>query len=177
MEPEGVRRLVAGLLVVAALAACSDSSKPRTTTATSFTSGVCSSITTWGGDLVAAANAFTDDSEHLSPEGRRTRYLTAFDDQQQITDELRTELETVPPNGPSDADAIRGALLNAVGDVDQNIRDNKADAAVNVDFNFIGPRPDRLFAGTEQSLSLVLKPLDELSRTHHVDALGGGCGR
>jgi hypothetical protein len=34
-----------------------------------------------------------------------------------------------------------------------------------------------LFAGTEKSLSLVLKPLDEVARAHGVDELGGTCGR
>ena len=126
---------------------------------------------------VDRANAFTDISPHLSPAGRRARYLFAFDEQQRVTDDLREDLRTAPPNGVDDAEAIRARLLQAVDDVSKNIDDQKADAAAQVDFSFLGPRPDRLFSGTEKSLSLMLKPLDELGRDYRVDALGGSCGR
>jgi hypothetical protein len=113
----------------------------------------------------------------LSEAGRRARYLFAFDEQGHITDKLREALGATPPNGVADAEAIRAELLHALDDVAQNIHDQKADAAEHVDFHFIGPRPDRLFAGTEKSLSLMLKPLDEIGRDRHVNALGGSCGR
>lgn len=163
--------------VIALATGCSDSPRPAASTATSFADGVCSSISDWGTRVVEAANVFTDDSPHLSVGGRRSRYLFAFDEQQRITDDLRVELQTAPPNGVTDADARREQLLHAVDDVTQNIHDQKADSAVNVDFHFIGPKSDRLFAGTEKSLSLMLKPLDAIARDHHVDALGGSCGR
>ena len=82
-----------------------------------------------------------------------------------------------PAIGVADAATLRAVLLRATDDVVQNIRDEQADAAHNVDFATIGPKPDRLFAGTEKSLSLMLKPLDALARDRHVDALGGDCGR
>jgi hypothetical protein len=156
---------------------CSESSQPSSSTAPSFVDGVCTSITEWGNRIVDAANAFTDESPHLSVNGRRARYLFAFDEQQRITDDLRSALEAAPSNGISDASGIRDELVRAVGNVSQNILDSKAEAVANVDFHFIGPKPDRLFAGTEKSLSLMLKPLDEVSRQRNVAGLGGPCGR
>ena len=179
MEAPGVIRRMAGLAIVSvvALSGCSDATHPTASTSTSFASGTCGAISEWGKRIVDRANAFTDISPHLSTTGRRTRYLFAFDEQQRVTEALREELRTAPPNGVDDADAIRARLLQAVDDVSKNIDDQKADAAAHVDFSFLGPRPDRLFSGTEKSLSLMLKPLDELGRDHRVDALGGSCGR
>ena len=157
--------------------ACSDATHPASSTATSFTAGVCAAISTWGDDIVDIANAFTDVSVHLSIEGRRAQYLFSFDKQARATDDLRDELAAAPANGVDDPDALRAQLLLSTDDVIANIEDNKADAAEHVDFRFVGPKPDRLFAGTEKSLSLMLKPLDELARDRHVDALGGACGR
>jgi hypothetical protein len=165
------------LTTVIALSSCSDSARPQASSASSFPDAVCTAISDWGREVVDAANAFTDETAHLSDAGRRARYLFAFDEQARITTELRDELEAAPPIGVVDAEAIRVELLHAVDDVTQNIHDQKADAAEHVDFHFIGPTPDRLFAGTEKSLSLMLKPLDEIARGHHVDALGGSCGR
>ena len=175
-----MKRLVSSLALVcvtALVAGCSDATPSPASAATSFSAGVCSSISEWGHRLVATANAFTDESPHLSTAGRRARYLFAFDEQVRVTDDLREELDRVPTTGVPDPDAIRRQLAHAVDDVTQNIRDQKADAAAHVDFSFIGPKPDRLFAGTEKSLSLLLKPLDEIARQEHVDALGGSCGR
>jgi hypothetical protein len=174
-----VKRPLTALTIATALAlsGCSDPSAPRTSTATSFTEGTCSAISEWGGRMVDAANAFTDDTAHLSDAGRRARYLFAFDEQARITDDLRKELETTTPTGDAEAEPIRAQLLDALDDVTTNIHDQKADAAEHVNFHFIGPRPDRLFSGTEKSLSLVLKPLDEISRESQIDALGGSCGR
>ena len=138
---------------------------------------MCPSISTWEENLVDAANAFTDLSPHLSAEGRRAQYLFAFDKQERTTEELRAQIEAAPSTGVEDAAALRESLGRAIDDVVQNIHDNKADAAVNVEFDTIGPKPDRLFAGTEKSLSLLLKPLNQLGRDQHVQALGGNCGR
>jgi hypothetical protein len=175
-----VQRRTVGVLVLAsviAVSACHDTSRPKARAATSFAEGVCASISEWGNRIVEAANEFTDQSPHLSRTGRRSRYLFAFDEQGRITDHLRDEVAVAPSSGLAGAEAIRGELLHAVDDVTQNIVAQKADAAEHVDFHFIGPRPDRLFAGTEKSLSLLLKPLDEAARARHVDALGGSCGR
>ena len=179
MQATRVKRVVAALAIasVISVSGCSDTSRPEASTATSFAEGVCSAISAWQSRVVDAANAFTDQSPHLSLAGRRARYLFAFDEQGRITDNLREELHVVPSSGLTDADAIRGQLLHALDDVTQNIHDQKADAAEHVDFHFIGPKPDRLFAGTEKSLSLMLKPLDQVAIDHHVDALGGPCGR
>jgi hypothetical protein len=163
--------------VIALATGCSDSSSPAASKAASFTDGVCTSISTWQNEMVDAANAFTDDTARLNDGGRRARYLFAFDEQARITDGLREEFQAAPSTGVTDADAIRVELFHAADDVTQNIHDQKADAAANVDFHSIGPKPDRLFAGTEKSLSLMLKPLDAIAREHHVDALGGTCGR
>jgi hypothetical protein len=163
--------------VIALTTGCSETSRPTASAATSFAVGTCSSISAWGNEIVDAANAFTDESARLNTAGRRARYLFAFDNQARITDHLREELQATPATGVADAEAIRAVLFHAVDDVLQNIRDQKADASANVDFHFIGPKPDRLFAGTEKSLSLMLKPLDEIARDRHVDALGGSCGR
>lgn len=168
---------VLGIAGAIALSACTDTSRPKASTATSFTEGVCAAIREWGDRVVDAANAFTDDTARLSDAGRRTRYLFAFDEQARITAELREELQAAPPIGVAEPDAIRVELLHAVDDVTRNIHDQKADAIEQVDFHFIGPRPDRLFSGTEKSLSLVLKLLGEIAREHDVDALGGTCGR
>ena len=172
-----MKRVAMIALATLAAASCSSTTHPASSKAASFTAGVCTAISTWGDEIVDAANAFTDVSPHLSIEGRRAQYLLAFDRQQHLTDGLRDELDAAPSNGVDDPDALRAALLQATADVADNIRDNKADAAAHVDFHFIGPKPDRLFAGTEKSLSLMLKPLDELARDRHVDALGGSCGR
>ena len=172
-------RVIAVLVVasVIALAGCSESTRPKASTAPSFAEGVCTAISEWGSHIVDAANAFTDDSPRLSLAGRRARYLFAFDEQRRLTDDLRGELEATPPSGVADPEAIRAPLLVAVDDVTKNIGEQKADAAEHVDFHFIGPKPDRLFAGTEKSLSLMLKPLDDVARQQHVEALGGHCGR
>ena len=165
------------MLLLILLAACTASTRPSSSRATSFADGVCASISTWSKDLVEAANTFTDLSPHLSVEGRRAQYLFAFDNQVRITDELRDQLEAAPSTGVDDAGALRDQLVQATDSVVANIRDDQADAASNVEFDTVGPKPDRLFAGTEKNLSLVLKPLDALARDRHVDALGGTCGR
>jgi len=172
-----VTRGVATVLLALGLAACAESSTPSAAKAATFAEGVCPSISTWQAELVDTANAFTDLSPSLSADGRRAQYLFAFDKQARITEELRTQIDAAPSTGVDDAAALRAALGHAVDDVIQNIHDNKADAAANVEFDTIGPKPDRLFAGTEKSLSLMLKPLDQLARDQHVDALGGNCGR
>ena len=165
------------MLLLVPLAACSASTRPSSSRAASFTDGVCASISTWSRDLVDVANTFTDLSPQLSVEGRRAQYLFAFDTQVRVTDELRDELEAAPSTGVDDASGLRDELVRATDSVVANIRDDQADAASNVEFDTIGPKPDRLFAGTEKNLSLVLKPLDALARDRHVDALGGTCGR
>jgi hypothetical protein len=169
--------LAVATVIVVACACASDGAHPKTSTATSFATGTCAAIAEWGDHLVDAANAFTDDSPHLSAAGRRARYLFAFDEEVRITSDLRDELQTTPAAGVTDPDAIRAQLFHAIDDVTTNIRDQKADAAEHVNFHLIGPVPDRLFSGTEKSLSLMLKPLDEISRDRHVDELGGSCGR
>jgi hypothetical protein len=165
------------IVLALGLVACAHSSTPSAAKAATFAEGVCPSITTWQEELVDTANAFTDLSPSLSADGRRAQYLFAFDKQARLTEELRTQVDAAPSTGVDDAAALRSALGHAIDDVIQNIRDNKADAAANVEFDTIGPKPDRLFAGTEKSLSLMLKPLDQLARDQHVDALGGHCGR
>ena len=172
-------RRMTGLAIasVIALSGCSDATHGTASTSTSFASATCGAISEWGKRIVDRANSFTDISPHVSTAGRRARYLFAFDEQQSVTDDLREDLRTTPPNGVDDADAIRAKLLQAVDDVSKNIDDQKTDAAAHVDFSFLGPRPDRLFSGTEKSLSLMLKPLDEIARDRGVDALGGSCGR
>jgi hypothetical protein len=170
-------RAAAAILLAVPLGACSESTAPSAAKAANFAAGVCPSISTWENDLVDTANMFTDLSPHLSVEGRRAQYLFAFDKQERITEELRAQVEAAPSTGVEDAAALRESLGRAIDDVLQNIHDNRADAAANVEFNTFGPRPDRLFAGTEKSLSLLLKPLDQLARDQHLDALGGSCGR
>ena len=170
-------RAIAGIVLVVTLGACSESTTPTAAKAASFPEGVCPAISKWGSDVVDVANDFTDLSPSLSLNGRKAQSLYAFDKQEALTNELRAEIEAAPPNGVPNADEARAALLRATDDVVQNIRDNKADSEVNVDFHTYGPRPDRLFSGTEKNLSLMLKPLDELARDQHIDALGGGCGR
>jgi hypothetical protein len=165
------------IVAVIALLGCTESSRPSASNAPSFVGSVCASIRDWNDRIIEAANAFTDESPQLNFNGRRARYLFALDEQGRITDELRVELQAAPTSGVSDAGAIRDELLHAVDDVRQNVRDNKADAAEHVDFGFIGPKPDRLFAGTEKNLSLMLKPLAEVSREHGIEGLGGQCGR
>jgi hypothetical protein len=172
-----IARVIVGVALVVALGACSESTTPTAAKAASFPAGVCPAISKWGSDIVDVANDFTDLSPSLSLNGRKAQSLFAFDKQEKLTNELRAEIEAAPSNGVPDANEARTALLRATDDVVQNIRDNKADSDLNVDFHTYGPRPDRLFAGTEKNLSLMLKPLDELARDQHVDALGGGCGR
>jgi len=138
---------------------------------------VCPAISEWGADIVDAANAFTTLSPSLSVNGRKAQYLFAFDKQEKLTNELRRQIDAAPSVGVPNAEEARAALLHATDDVVENIHDNRADADVNVEFDTYGPRPDRLFAGTEKNLSLMLKPLDQLGRDAHVDALGGSCGR
>ncbi len=171
-----MKRAAAVLAIALVLGACADEPRSEPHAAT-FTEDVCTAISAWGRDIVAAANAFTDDTNRLSADGRRSRYLFAFDDQRRITDDLLARLAGAPTAGVENADAVRARLLAAIDDVEANIAAQKADAAAHVDFSFPGPRPDRLFAGTEKSLSLMLKPLDEVSRDEGVAALGGTCGR
>jgi hypothetical protein len=170
-------RATAAVLLVVALGACSESTTPSAAKAATFAAGVCPSISTWEDDLVDAANTFTDLSPHLSVAGRRAQYLFAFDKQERITEELRAQIDAAPSTGIQDVAVLRESLGRAIDDVVRNIHDNKADATANVEFDTIGPKPDRLFAGTEKSLSLLLKPLNQLARDEHVQALGGSCGR
>ncbi|HEX4822374.1 MAG TPA: hypothetical protein VFV00_19355 [Acidimicrobiales bacterium] len=170
-------RVITAFVFLLALGSCSESTTPAAAKAASFPEAVCPAISKWGSDIVDAANAFTALSPSLSLNGRKAQSLFAFDKQEKLTRELRAEIEAASSTGVPNADQVRGALLRATDDVVQNIRDNKADSEVNVDFHTYGPRPDRLFAGTEKNLSLMLKPLDELARDQHIDALGGHCGR
>jgi len=167
---------VSAVLVIVS-SACTDAPRPSAAYASRFTDGVCESISAWSDELVDIANAFIDLSPHLSIEGRRAQYLFAFDRQERLTDDLREQLAAAPAIGVADAATLRAVLLRATDDVVQNIRSNRVDASEHVDFETIGPKPDRLFAGTEKSLSLMLKPLDELARDQRVEALAGSCGR
>jgi hypothetical protein len=188
-----------GYLLVAAflIAACSDNShsaapttiasSPSTQTTRSappadpstFAGAVCGSISTWQNRMVDAANAFSTDSPNLDLPARRARYSRAFDDQKAITNDLRAELQVAPATGVTDAEAIRAVLIAATGDVQTTIQENQADAASHPDsdFEFQAVKEDRLFGGTEKTLSEILKPLDEQSRVHNVPVLGGSCGR
>ena len=170
------RGVVAALLVVA-IGACAESTTPSAAKAASFPAGVCPAISYWGAGIVDVANAFTTASPSLSVNGRKAQYLFAFDKQEALTDELRTQIGAAPSTGVPNAEEVRTALLRATDDVVGNIHDNRSDADANVEFDTIGPKPDRLFAGTEKNLSLMLKPLDQVARDEHVDALGGSCGR
>ena len=173
-----MRQAIALVIVAVLLAAgCSKDSSTTASRASNFTTGICTSVLQWDDDMVDAANRFTDDSPFLTETQRRARYLFAFDEQQRITEDLRDNINTAPPTGVDDPDAVRVALSKAIDAVEKNIADQKADAAANVDFRFIGPRPDRLFAGTEKSESLFLKPMNEVARDQNIAALGGDCGR
>ncbi len=112
-------------------------------------------------------------------DGGRGTLLARFDDQKAITDDLRKDIETAPAAGVADAEAIRSVLVAATDDVQTTINLNQADAASHPDsdYEFQAVKEDRLFAGTEKSLSQILKPLDEQSRAHNVPDLGGTCGR
>ena len=100
---------------------------------------------------------------------------TAFDDQKAITDDLRKDIEAAPAAGVTDAEAIRSVLVAATADVQTTINLNQADAASHPDsdYEFQAVKEDRLFVGTEKSLSQILKPLDEQSRADDVPDLGG----
>lgn len=184
-----IRRIlvVAGCVVL--IAACSDrsntaspkasTSSPSSAAPTTFAGTVCGAISKWQNRMVNAANAFSTDSPKLDVPGRRARYARAFDDQKAITDDLRKDIEAAPAVGVADAEAIRSVLVAATGDVQTTINLNQADAASHPDsdYEFQAVKEDRLFAGTEKSLSQILKPLDEQSRAHDVPDLGGTCGR
>jgi hypothetical protein len=191
-----IRAAVVVVLAAAAIAGCSGGTRARSTAsgATSsttapsnhsqaapdtFAGAVCSAISRWQGEMVDAANAFSTDSPSLDVPGRRARYLRAFDDQKAITTELRDALETAPGTGTADATAIRAVLVAATDDVQTTIRLNQVDAASHPDsdYEFQAVKEDRLFAGTEKSLSQMLKPLDEQARLHAAPELGGSCGR
>ena len=154
-------------------------SRPSSVAPTTFAPAVCGAISKWQNRMVDAANAFSTDSPKLDVPGRRARYSRAFDDQKAITDDLRKDIQAAPATGVADAEAIRAALVAATGDVQTTLNLNQADAASHPDsdYEFQAVKEDRLFAGTEKSLSQVLKPLDEQSRVHNVPDLGGNCGR
>jgi len=168
-----MKQLALAAILCTALFACGDREPAAPV---SFSAGVCRAVLAWHDGIVDAANEFDDDSPQLSVDGREARYLFAFDEQARITDALRERIVAAPDTGVTDGASIRAALLQAVDDVKANIADQKTDA-VDSDLNFPGPRPDRLHAGTEKSLSLMLKPLDEAARDHGVTELGGTCGR
>ena len=173
----------------ALLVACSGKSNTAspTTSASSrssaapstFAGAVCGAISKWQNRMVDAANAFSTDSPKLDVPARRARYSRAFDDQKAITDDLRKDVEAAPATGVADAEAIRAVLVAATGDVQTTLNLNQADAASHPDsdYEFQAVKEDRLFAGTEKSLSQMLKPLDEQARAHNVPDLGGTCGR
>jgi hypothetical protein len=175
------RALLAACAVL--LAACSsNSSSPPSQSSlapTTFAGSVCSAVSTWQNRMVNAANSFSTDSPKLDVAGRRARYLRAFDEQKAITEDLSKGIESAPATGVADAEAIRTVLVTATGDVQTTLQLNQADAASHPDsdYEFQAVKEDRLFAGTEKSLSQILKPLDEQSRAHDVPELGGTCGR
>jgi len=185
------RRAVAGVVALALVAACSGNGGDRAASTasatrasasaapTTFAGAVCRAISTWQDRMVAAANAFSADSGSLDVAGRRSRYLRAFDDQKAITAELRDALAGAPVTGTADAEAIRAALVAATDDVQTTLASNQADAATHPDSDYELPavKEDRLFSGTEKSLSQILKPLDEQAKSHGVADLGGSCGR
>jgi len=184
-----IRRVVLLCVSAALVVACSgkaNNAAPSSTASTqssaapaTFVGAVCSSISAWQNRMVDAANAFSTDSPKLDVAARRARYARAFDDQKAITDDLRKGIEAAPASGVADAETIRAALVTATGDVQTTLQLNQADAASHPDsdYEFQAVKEDRLFAGTEKSLSQILKPLDEQSRVHHVPELGGTCGR
>jgi hypothetical protein len=182
--------LVAGCaVVVAVIAACSGkstTSEPKASASSqssaapaTFAGAVCGSVSKWQNRMVDAANAFSTDSPKLDVARRRVRYSRAFDDQKAITGDLRNDIQSAPATGVADAEAIRSVLISATNDVETTLNLYQADAASHPDsdYEFQAVKEDRLFAGTEKSLSQMLKPLDEQSRVHNVPALGGTCGR
>jgi hypothetical protein len=175
-----VKRLTI-VFAVLAFAGCASDAKPATSASsgapTSFSTNVCAAISHWQNAMVDAANAFSTDSPPLDIPARRARYLRAFDDQQAITADLVTALQSAPASGAPD-EAVRTALLHAADDVRATLRDNQATAAAHPDsdYEFAGVKEDLLFAGTEKTLSEMLKPLDEQARENDP-AVGGTCGR
>jgi hypothetical protein len=181
--------LSACAVVVAVIAACSGKSHssapqsgapPRSSSApATFVAAVCGSVSKWQNRMVDAANAFSTDSPKLDVAGRRIRYSRAFDDQKAITSDLRNDIQSAPASGVADAEAIRSVLVAATQDVETTLSQYQADAASHPDsdYQFQAVKEDRLFAGTEKSLSQMLKPLDDQSRVHNVPGLGGTCGR
>jgi hypothetical protein len=169
------------VLAVLALAGCASDATPSTSASsgapTSFSTSVCAAISHWQDAMVDAANAFSTDSPSLDIPGRRARYLRAFDDQQAITTQLVDALQSAPVSSPAE-DTVRTALLHATEDVRTTLRDNQATASSHPDsdYAFQGPKEDVLFAGTEKTLSQMLKPLDEQARDNDP-AVGGTCGR
>jgi len=184
-----IRRVLLLVGCAVFIAACSGKSKntsPEASTPsrasaapTTFVGAVCGAVSKWQNRMVNAANAFSTDSPKLDVPARRARYSRAFDDQKAITDDLHSDLQAAPAKGVADADAIRAVLVAATGDVQTTLNGYQADAASHPDsdYEFQAVKEDRLFAGTEKSLSQMLKPLDEQSRVHHVPDLGGTCGR
>jgi hypothetical protein len=181
---------LAGCVVAATvIASCSGTSNtaapksgsPTTSSAApaTFVGAVCGSVSKWQNRMVDAANAFSTDSPKLDVAGRRIRYSRAFDDQKAITGDLRNDIQTAPATGVADAEAIRSVLVAATDDVETTLNQYQADAASHPDsdYQFQAVKEDRLFAGTEKSLSQMLKPLDDQSRVHNVPGLGGTCGR
>jgi len=184
-----LRRAVLVCVSAALVVACSGTNNTADTTSASssqssaapatFVSAVCSSVSAWQNRMVDAANAFSSDSPKLDVAARRARYSRAFDDQKAVTNDLRKDLEAAPAAGVADAEPIRAVLVAATGDIQTTLQLNQADAASHPDsdYEFQAVKEDRLFAGTEKSLSQMLKPLDEQSRVHDVPELGGSCGR
>jgi hypothetical protein len=195
MDAVRMTKLVAVAVVCAlALIACSDSktnnaeqpassnqpsASSQSAAPTTFGPAVCAAILHWQDRMVDAANAFSTDSPKLDVPGRRARYSRAFEDQKEITNQLRRDLETAPAAGAANAEPIRAVLVAATDDVQTTLRLNQADAAAHPDsdYEFQAVKEDRLFSGTEKSLSQILKPLDEQARLYGVTELSGTCGR
>ncbi len=186
-----MRNLVlATAMLLIALAACSNDTKPATKSSTgsdssvdrsTFTSALCASVADWMTDLVASTNAFSDASPQLSAASRRDRYLAAFDDLTRVTDALRVQLGQLPSEGaaPADVDAVRAALVAAVDEVKAQIADNRAQAAGLADAAYAlqAVNDGHLFTGSEKALSTVFKSLNEQGRAHALPDLDGTCGR
>jgi predicted trehalose synthase len=126
-------------------------------------------------------NAFSDRSPGATTVAQRRQYYQdAFTGLGTQLDDLETRLGKLPrPPASADADAVHGALEQALTEMHAALADVEAEAMALPDsaYDVASVADGHLFAGLEKDQAIVYQALSDLSERYGTDVVPRGCGR
>jgi hypothetical protein len=147
----------------------------------SFSGLLCPTVEAWSDQSVVIVNAFSDRSPGATTVAQRRQYyedaFTALGGQ---LDDLDTRFGKLPrPPAAADADAVHGALEQAVTEMRAGLADGTAEAAALPDsaYAVASVTDGHLFTGLEKNQAIVYQALSDLSEKYGPGVVPRGCGR